>query len=69
VADEVDRLSELVSDAQKLIERAEEAQEAFRVGDVAAASQTVSHMSTLLAQIKREVDALHNELPPSSSST
>jgi hypothetical protein len=68
VADEVDRLSELVSDAQKLIERAQEAQEAFRVGDVAAASQTVSHMSTLLAQIKREVDALHNELPPSSSS-
>ena len=68
MADEVDRLSELVSDAQKLIERAEEAQEAFRVGDVAAASQTVSHMSTLLAQIEREVDALHNELPPSSSS-
>ena len=68
MADEVDRLSELVSDAQKLIERAEEAQEAFRVGDVAAASQTVSHMSTLLAQIKREVDALHNELPPPSSS-
>jgi hypothetical protein len=68
VADEVDRLSELVSDAQKLIERAEKAQEAFRVGDVAAASQTVSGMSTLLAQIKREVDALHNELPPSSSS-
>jgi hypothetical protein len=63
VADEVDRLSELVSDAQKLIERAEEAQEAFRVGDVAAASQTVSRMSKLLAQIKREVDALHNELP------
>ena len=68
MADEVDRLSELVSDAQKLIERAEEAQEAFRVGDVAAASQTVSHMSTLLAQIEREVDALHNELPPPSSS-
>lgn len=68
MADEVDRLSELVSDAQKLIERAEKAQEAFRVGDVAAASQTVSGMSTLLAQIKREVDALHNELPPSSSS-
>ena len=61
-------MSELVSDAQKLIERAEEAQEAFRVGDVAAASQTVSHMSTLLAQIEREVDALHNELPPPSSS-
>ena len=60
--------SELVSDAQKLIERAEQAQEAFRVGDVAAASQTVSHMSTLLAQIEREVDALHNELPPPSSS-
>jgi len=69
VADEVDRLSELVSDAHKLIERAEEAQEAFRVGDVAAASQTVSGMSNLLAQITREVDALHNELPPSSSST
>ena len=69
MADEVDRLSELVSDAHKLIERAEEAQEAFRVGDVAAASQTVSGMSNLLAQITREVDALHNELPPSSSST
>ena len=68
MADEVDRLSELVSDAQKLIERAEEAQEAFRVGDVALASQTVSGMSNLLAQIKREVDALHSELPPSSSS-
>jgi hypothetical protein len=68
VADEVDRLSELVSDAQKLIERAEEAQEAFRVGDVALASQTVSGMSNLLAQIEREVDALHRELPPSSSS-
>jgi hypothetical protein len=65
VADEVDRLSDLVSDAQKLIQRAEEAQEAFRVGDVAAASQTVSTMSTLLAQITREVDALHNQLPPS----
>ena len=68
MADEVDRLSELVSDAQKLIERAEEAQEAFRVGDVALASQTVSGMSNLLAQIEREVDALHSELPPSSSS-
>ena len=68
MADEVDRLSELVSDAQKLIERAEEAQEAFRVGDVALASQTVSGMSNLLAQIEREVDALHRELPPSSSS-
>ena len=65
MADEVDRLSDLVSDAQKLIQRAEEAQEAFRVGDVAAASQTVSTMSTLLAQIKREVDALHDQLPPS----
>jgi hypothetical protein len=68
VADEVDRLSELVSDAQKLIERAEEAQEAFRVGDVALASQTVSGMSNLLAQIEREVDALHSVLPPSNSS-
>ena len=68
MADEVDRLSELVSDAQKLIERAEEAQEAFRVGDVALASQTVSGMSNLLAQIEREVDALHSVLPPSSSS-
>lgn len=68
MADEVDRLSELVSDAQKLIERAEEAQEAFRVGDVALASQTVSGMSNLLAQIEREVDALHSVLPPSNSS-
>lgn len=68
MVDEVDRLSELVSDAQKLIERAEEAQEAFRVGDVTLASQTVSGMSNLVAQIKREVDALHRELPPSSPS-
>jgi hypothetical protein len=65
VADEVDRLSQLVGDAQKLIERAEEAQEAFRVGDVTLASRTVSGMSNLVAQIKREVDALHIELPPS----
>jgi DNA invertase Pin-like site-specific DNA recombinase len=68
VVDEVDRLSQLVRDAQKLIERAEEAQEAFRVGDVTAASQTVSGMAKLLAQIKLEVDALHNELSPPSSS-
>jgi hypothetical protein len=66
VADEVDRLSQLVRDAEKLIERAKEAQEAFRVGDVTAASQTVSGMAKLLAQIKREVDALHATLPPSS---
>ena len=68
MVDEVDQLSQLVRDAQKLIERAEEAQEAFRVGDVTAASQTVSGMAKLLAQIKLEVDALHNELPPPSSS-
>lgn len=66
MADEVDRLSQLVRDAQKLIERSEEAQEAFRVGDVTAASQTVSDMAKLLAQIKHEVDALHATLPPSS---
>jgi hypothetical protein len=66
VADEVDRLSQLVRDAQKLIEWAEEAQEAFRVGDVTAASQTVGGMAKLLAQLKDEVDALHARLPPSS---
>jgi hypothetical protein len=39
VADEVDRLSELVSDAQKLIERAEEAQESFREMSLRQAKQ------------------------------
>ena len=68
MVDEVDRLSELVSDAQTLIERALEAQEAFRVGDVAAASETMRGASILLAQITGEVDALLDELPPSSSS-
>jgi hypothetical protein len=66
VADEVDRLSDLVRDAQKLIERAEAAQEAFRVGDVAAASRTVGGMGELLAQIERQVDALDATLPKSS---
>jgi hypothetical protein len=68
VVDEVDRLGELVSDAQTLIERALEAQEAFRVGDVAAAGETMRGASILLAQITGEVDALLDELPPSSSS-
>jgi hypothetical protein len=68
VADEVDRLSELVGDAHKLIERAHEAQEAFRVGDVAEARQTLSGLANLLAQITHEVGALLDELPPSSSS-
>lgn len=68
MVDEVDRLSELVSDAETLIDRVLEAQEAFRVGDVAAASETMRGVSMLLAQITGEVDALLDELPPSSSS-
>jgi hypothetical protein len=66
VADEVDRLSDLVRDAQKLIERAEVAQEAFRVGDVAAASRAVGGMTALLAEIQRQVDALDATLRQSS---
>jgi hypothetical protein len=67
VVDEVDRLKELVADAQTLIEQAKEAQEAFRVGDVEAASQTMSGLSSILAEIQREVDALVDRLPPPSS--
>jgi hypothetical protein len=68
VVDEVDRLSDLVSDAQRLIERAEEAQEAFRVGDVAEARQTLSSLADLVAGISHEVGALLDDLPHSDSS-
>jgi hypothetical protein len=40
VADEVDRSTELVGDAQQLIEAVRGAQEALRVGDIAAAGAT-----------------------------
>lgn len=66
--DEVDRLEELVADAQMLIEQAKQAQEAFRVGDVAGASQTMSELSSMLAEIQREVEALVDQLPPPSPS-
>jgi uncharacterized coiled-coil protein SlyX len=68
VIDEVDRLEELVADAQMLIEQAKQAQEAFRVGDVAGASQTMSELSSMLAEIQREVEALVDQLPPPSPS-
>jgi hypothetical protein len=67
VADEVDRLSELVGDVERLLAHTQHAQEAFRVGDVAAASQTMSGLATLVVQIQGEVDALVDELPPSGS--
>jgi hypothetical protein len=63
VADEVDRLRELVGDAQKLIEATRGAQEAFRVGDVAAARETLSGLANLLAQIAHEVGTLLDGLP------
>jgi hypothetical protein len=68
VVDEVDRLSDLVSDAQKLIESAEAAQEAFRVGDVAEARQTLCRLADLVAGIGHEVGTLLDDLPRSNSS-
>jgi hypothetical protein len=68
VVDEVDRLSDLVSDAQRLIEHAEDAQEAFRVGDVAEARRTLTSLAELVAGIGHEVGALLDDLPRSSSS-
>jgi len=64
VADEVDRLDDLVSDAQMLIEDAKRAQEAFRVGDVTGASTTMSGLPSILAELGRKVDALVDQLPP-----
>jgi len=66
VADEVDRLEDLVSDAQTLIDQAKKAQEAYRVGDVAGASGTTGGLSTVLAELQRKVDALVDQLPPPS---
>ena len=64
MADEVDRLDELVSDAQTLIGEAERAREAFRVGDVAAASTVMSGLAGILAELERKVDVLVEQLPP-----
>jgi hypothetical protein len=66
VAEETDRLSELVADAERLLAQAQHAQEAFRVGDVAAASQTLNALAALVDQIHAEVDRLVSELPPPS---
>jgi hypothetical protein len=44
------------------------AQEAFRVGDVAAASQTMNGLASLVDQIHGEVDLLVSELPPPNAS-
>jgi hypothetical protein len=66
VTDEVDRLDDLVSDAQLLIEEAKRAQEAFRVGDVACASTTMNGLSRILTELKRKADVLVDQLPPPS---
>jgi hypothetical protein len=66
VADEVDRLDDLVSDAQLLIDEAKRAQEAFRVGNVAGASTTMDGLSRILAELGRKVDVLVDQLPPPS---
>jgi hypothetical protein len=68
VADEVDRLGELVGDVERLLAHVQRAQEAFRVGDVAAASQTMNGLASLVDQIHGEVDLLVSELPPPSAS-
>ena len=64
MADEVDRLGELVGDVGRLLAHVQRAQEAFRVGDVAAASQTMNGLGGLVDQIHDEVDLLVSELPP-----
>ena len=64
MADEVDRLDDLVTDAQMLIDEAKRAQEAFRVGDVTAASTTMGGLSRILAELERKVDVLVDQLPP-----
>ncbi len=64
MADEVDRLDALVTDAQMLIDEARRAQEAFRVGDVTGASTTISGLSRILAELERKVDVLVDQLPP-----
>jgi hypothetical protein len=68
VADEVERLGELVGDVERLLAHAQGAQEAFRVGDVAAASQTMNGLAGLVDQIHAEVDRLVSELPPPNGS-
>lgn len=64
MADEVDRLDDLVTDAQMLIDEAKRAQEAFRVGDVTGASTTISGLARILAELERKVDVLVDQLPP-----
>ena len=41
-------------------------QEAFRVGDVAGASTTMSGLSRILAELEQTVDVLVDQLPPPS---
>jgi hypothetical protein len=64
VVDAVEHLSELVGSAERLLTQVQHAQEAFRVGDVAAASQTMNGLAGLVDQIQDEVDLLINALPP-----
>lgn len=66
MADEVDRLDDLVADAQTLIDEAKRAQEAFRVGDVTGASTTMAGLSRILAELERKVDVLVDQLPPAN---
>jgi hypothetical protein len=66
VADEVDRLDDLVIDAQMLIDEAKTAQEAFRVGDVTGAGTAVSGLPRILAELERKVAVLLDQLPPPS---
>lgn len=68
MADEVDRLDDLVTDAQTLIDEAKTAQEAFRVGDVTGASATIGGLSRILAELERKVDVLVDQLPPPNHS-
>jgi hypothetical protein len=68
VADEADRLGELVGNVERLLAHVQRAQEAFRVGDVAAASQTMNGLAGLVDQIHSEVDLLSASCRPPSAS-
>ena len=68
MADEADSLGELVGNVERLLAHVQRAQEAFGVGDAAAASQTMNGLAGLVDQIHGELDLLVNELPPPSAS-
>ena len=64
MVDTVEHLSALVEGAARLLTQVQHAQEALRVGDVTAASQTMNGLAGVVDQIQDEVDLLINALRP-----